>query len=188
MLDDLEKAFIYGNESENIFTIKYLNNLKNVIIIDEYADILDEIAKKNKRRWCKYDFIISTDKSIIVIELKTRFCRIDTFATTLFQKDKIEIIPYLKKKYNLDNSKKFYYICLFGFIDRNMKLSDLSFDTDNNILNMPNISYYYKVYNKKHFGDYTITYNSKNQPNFDIPINQLVTFDNVYDKLLTGQL
>lgn len=188
MLDNLEKAYIYGNTSEDIFKNRYLINLQNAVILDEYADILDEVAKKNMRRWCKYDFIISTDNSIIVIELKTRFCKVDTYKKTFFQKDKIDIIPYLKKKYNKDNIKKFYYICVFGYINNNIKLNDLIFDTDNKITNMPDITYYYKVYNKRHFENYTISYNDKKQANFDIPISDLIPFENVYNKLVNGVL
>lgn len=63
-------------------------------------------------RYAHFDFIITTDDVIVVIELKTRTCRKDAFDTTYFPASKLKYYKQFKKDF--PNKKCSFLIC-FGF-------------------------------------------------------------------------
>jgi len=173
-LTEAERKYIFGNYSE-----------KNVL--DIFSKVNNIISIQQGDRYDIYDFLIITNNSILVVELKTRLFKYDRYKKTYFQADKLDKVKQMRTELKSQfNNKKFYFICLIGFTkyDDLNGINDIDFNEKNEIINMPDIDYYYIVYNKEKFNKFEkilSTWRSKPQLTINIPIIDIKPFD----KLIT---
>lgn len=170
-LTDKERQYIFGNSSEkNIYDI--FSNNKNVISINQ-GD-----------RYSKYDFIVITSKTILVIELKTRLFQKQKYQKTYFQSNKLDSIKNMRNslKSQYDN-RKFFFVCLIGFTKDDCNgIADIEFNDNNEIINMPEIEYHYIFYNKNKFKEYDTQmsyWRNTPQLTINIPIADISPLDNL---------
>lgn len=173
MLTTKEKHYIFGNMSED--------NINNI-----FKKCDNILSVKQGDRYDKYDFIIITNKSIFVIELKTRLLQKNKYEYTFFQGDKLDDIQKLRNKLKAEyKDLKFFFICLIGFtINECQGINEITFDENNNIINMPDIEYYYIIYKKIQFKNYTKTL-SYWRDNPQLTINIPITDINPLEELIT---
>jgi Holliday junction resolvase-like predicted endonuclease len=157
---------------EDLITAKQGDIYEN-ILYNNYLSNSSVIPFKATEKYCELDFIGSTERSNIFIELKSRNCKKDTYPNTIVGINKI---VYFDKLNALNKNKKNRLFLIFCY-DADKERSG---DTERN----GNKVFYYIKYEPTLFKTFetTLIYGKKHT---SIPIEYLQPIANIYDKLAT---